>query len=226
MTLIQLHRDLTVVKIGDGQNTCFWLDSWLDNKPLSIQYPALFSHVRNPNTTVAEAYTGIGWQLRLNHITSQRAENEMLQLLDRIANVELNEESDLRYMRFGPEKHFSVKGCYYALNFGGVTCSGNSEIWNSWPPKKCKVFAWLTLHNRLNTRGRLAQRGVITDATCPFGCPREEILTHLLFQCFHTSYMWRKFQIQNTQAIQNVQDAITNPRHMLKDRRRRPDRGE
>jgi hypothetical protein len=81
MTMIQLYRDLTVVKIGDDQNTCFWMDSWLDNKPLSTQYPALFSHVRNPNTLVAEAYTCNGWQLRINRITSQRAENEMLQLM-------------------------------------------------------------------------------------------------------------------------------------------------
>jgi hypothetical protein len=117
-------------------------------------------------------------------------------------------------MRFGPEKQFSVKGCYYALNFGGVTCSGNSEIWNSWAPKNCKVFAWLALHNRLSTRDRLTRRGIIDDATCPFGCQTEEILTHLLFQCPHTSSMWRNFQIQNTQAIQNVQGAITNPRHM------------
>jgi hypothetical protein len=56
MSLIQLYRDLTLVKLGNGRNTCFWLDSWLGDKPLSIQYPALFSHVVNPNATVADFY--------------------------------------------------------------------------------------------------------------------------------------------------------------------------
>jgi hypothetical protein len=42
MTLIQLYRDTTVVELGDGRSTCFWLDSWSGNKPLSTQFPALF----------------------------------------------------------------------------------------------------------------------------------------------------------------------------------------
>jgi hypothetical protein len=53
-------------------------------------------------------------------------------------------------MRFGPDKKFSIKNCYYALNFGGVSCTSNTEIWHSFAPKKCKIFAWLALHNRLS----------------------------------------------------------------------------
>jgi hypothetical protein len=64
MTLVQLYRDLTVVKIGDGRHTLFWIDRWLGNKPLSIQFPALFSHVQHPNRTVAESFIENGWQLR------------------------------------------------------------------------------------------------------------------------------------------------------------------
>jgi hypothetical protein len=64
MTLIQLYRDLTIVKIENGCHTSFWLDSWLKNKPLSIQFLALFSHVQQTNITVAECFSEIGWQLR------------------------------------------------------------------------------------------------------------------------------------------------------------------
>lgn len=71
MSLIHLYRSLTVVEVGNGRNTCFWLDSWLGNKPFSIQYPALFSHVSNPNITVADCYVETGWMFRLRHITSQ-----------------------------------------------------------------------------------------------------------------------------------------------------------
>jgi hypothetical protein len=59
MTLIDLYRTLTMVELGDGRNTCFWLDIWLGNKPLSIQYPALFSHLQTPNLTVADCYSEI-----------------------------------------------------------------------------------------------------------------------------------------------------------------------
>jgi hypothetical protein len=61
MSLIQLYRELTVVKTGI---TSLWLDSWLDNKSLSIQFSAFFSYVQQPNRFVAESFSDIGWQLR------------------------------------------------------------------------------------------------------------------------------------------------------------------
>jgi hypothetical protein len=54
------------------------------------------------------------------------------------------------------------------------------------------IFAWLVLHNRLSTRERLANKGVISEATCPFGCNTKENLAHLLFHCPHTSSVWNK----------------------------------
>jgi hypothetical protein len=157
MTLIDLYRNLTTVKIGDGKSTCFWLDSWLGNKPISVQFPALFSHVQSPNVLVVDCCTDNGWMLRFRHITSNRAQEELGLLLDRLNLVSLSEEPDRRFMRFGPNKNFSVKSCYYALNFGGVSCAGNQEIWNSFAPKKCKIFAWLALHNRLNTKEEIVK---------------------------------------------------------------------
>jgi hypothetical protein len=185
------------VKIGDGKSTCFLLDSWLGNKPLSVQFPALFSHVQSSNVLVADCCTDNGWMLRFRHITFHRAQEELGLLLDRLNLVSLSEESDEQFMRFGPNKNFSVKNCYYALNFGGVSCVGNREIWNSFAPKKCKIFAWLALHNRLNMKERLLRRGVVMGSTCPFGCQADEDLTYMLFLCPHTSFLWRNFNIQN-----------------------------
>jgi hypothetical protein len=193
MTLIHLYRDLIVVKVGNGRHTSFWLDSWIGNKPLSIQFPALFSHVQHPNMTVAESFTELGWQLRFCHITSQRAENELTSLMNLINDITLTEEAEVQTMRFGPHKKNSVKACYYAMNFGGVTVLSNSDIWNSLAPKKCKNYAWLALHDRLNTRERLARRGIISESVCPFGCNFDKNLSHLLFACSHTNMIWQKF---------------------------------
>jgi hypothetical protein len=195
MTLAQLYRDLTVVKIGNGCHTSFWLDSWLGNKPLLIQFPALFSHVQHPNMTVAESFIDLGWQLRFRHLTSQRVKNELTSLLNLINDVILNGEADERTMGFDPHKKNSVKACYYAMNFGGVTVLGNMDIWNSLAPKKCKIFAWLAFHDRLNTRERLAKRGIVSESLCPFSCNCNENLSHLLFSCPHTNMIWQKFLI-------------------------------
>jgi hypothetical protein len=76
--------------------------------------------------------------------------------------------------------------------------------------KKCKIFAWLALHNRLSTKERLARKGVVNSATCPYGCNTDESLDHMLFHCPHSSYIWRKFHIQNVHELQSLQGTITN----------------
>ena len=41
-------------KVGNGQATRFWKDKWLNNSPLSEQFPNLFNIVRNKTSLVAE----------------------------------------------------------------------------------------------------------------------------------------------------------------------------
>jgi hypothetical protein len=74
------------------------------------------------------------------------------------------------------------------------------------------VTTWLALHNRLNTIDRLASRGIISDANCPFGCPTEETLAHFLYQCPHTSFLWNRMQVIDMQGLHNVQGATTHLR--------------
>jgi hypothetical protein len=140
MTLIQLYR-------GNGRHTS-WMDSWINNKPLSIQFLAPFSHVLHPNMTVAESFTEHGCHLRFHHITSHEAENELTALLDLITNITLKEEADSRSMRFGPHKKFSVKSCYELWWGYGIR---ELRYLDLLAPKKCKIFTWLALHDRLNT---------------------------------------------------------------------------
>jgi hypothetical protein len=130
-----------------------------------------------------------------------------------IGDITLNGDADTRSMRFESYKNFSVKACYYALNYRGVTILGNAEIWCSLTPKKCKIFAWLTLHNRLNTRERLARRNINFDSTYPFGCQSDENLTQLLFSCPYSSMIWQEFLIivQDEHDFRSLQEIITNP---------------
>jgi hypothetical protein len=137
----------------------------------------------------------------------------MITLLNNLDNVSLSEGPDEMFMRFGPSKQFSVKS-YQAMNWGGVTCLGNSKIWNSLAPKKVYFFAWLALHNRLSTRDRLASKGIILEATCPFGCNTEENIAHLLFHCPHTSSVCNILHFSNVQALQTMHGAITNSWNM------------
>jgi hypothetical protein len=204
---------MTLIRVSEIRN----VTSWSRKKPLAFQFLALFSHVQNPNILVVDAYSDSGWQLRFRHLTSTRAEEELSQMLDQLANFSLTEEPDKRSMRFGPYKHFSVEACYYAMNFRGVICLGNEEIWNSLAPKKCKKFGWLALRDRLSTKERLARRGIASEARCPFGCPKDESLSHLLFSCPHTSFIWHNLQVQgqHAQGQLAMQEIISRPRPLI-----------
>jgi hypothetical protein len=79
-------------------------------------------------------------QFRLRHITSHSEDNELIELLNRLENINLNDIPDKCFMRFGPTKNFSVKGCYHAINFGGTSALGNTEIWNSLAPKNARFL--------------------------------------------------------------------------------------
>jgi hypothetical protein len=160
---------------------------------LCIQFRAIFSHVQKTNVTFAESFSEIDWQLRFRHITSQRAEQELEDLMNLIGDITLNEESDTRYMRFRPHKTFSVKACYYAINFGGATVLGNSDIWNSLASKNVIFLLGLPFIIGLILRKGLL--GKELESTCPFGCQCDENLTHLLFSCPHPTMIWQKFLI-------------------------------
>jgi hypothetical protein len=181
---------MTIVTVGKGNYTAFWLDSWLNKKPLACQYPHLFSHVVNKNVTVLDCRSDFGWQIRTRALTSQRAEHELLQLLNQLDGVQLTDLEDTREMRFGPTKDFTVRTAYFMLTFGGVICPIAQDIWSSLAPKKCKIFAWQAAKGRLKTRDILAKKNIIDNALCPYGCDEEENVEHMLFRCPYATQVW------------------------------------
>jgi hypothetical protein len=173
-------------RLGNDQNTCFCLDNWFGNKPLSIQYPTLFSHVQNSNINVADAYSEIGWQLRFRHITTHRAEKELISLLHELENVTLTEVPDECFMRFGRVLHSRLSAGERLVN-RGVIDEANC-------PFGCQTeesLAHLLFHcphtsyvwNRLQILNRLAlhsMQGVITNNTNMPTVQRKEWATILI----------------------------------------------
>jgi hypothetical protein len=48
---------------GGDQNTRFWQDKWLINRPLSEQFPNLFNTVHNKSALVAEVCLDMNFNL-------------------------------------------------------------------------------------------------------------------------------------------------------------------
>lgn len=51
-SLLPLDRSLSMVTVGDGRRTSFWMDSWLPYGALSVAFPMLFSHATDRGVSV------------------------------------------------------------------------------------------------------------------------------------------------------------------------------
>lgn len=213
MDLMEMYRAMTIVTVGNGQNTSFWFDSWLGNRPLSIIFPALFSHITNKEVAVSECFQQGGWIVHMRNLTSTQAELELSELQDMLHDVQLTGDDDKRRMRFGQQKDFCTKSCYEALNFGGTLSPFNQQIWNSLAPRSNKIFMWLSCLDRIFTMDRLWRKGMAASGLCPFGCNEVETIGHLLLTCNKSTAIWSKFGIHHSGT--DVQGAIQRPSHAV-----------
>ena len=182
--LIADYRNATCVQLGNGVSTLLWKDKWTINGPLCVQFPALFSHTTRPNVSVADCWQNGGWNIPLNHITSDRAENERVALMNFLASCTLDQEKvDKRGWRLNMGDEFSVKNMYSLMNWGGVEHITASTVWKCAAPKKGKMFAWLLIKGRIKVRSILRKQQIVEDDNCPFGCRAAETVRHFVLEC-------------------------------------------
>jgi hypothetical protein len=106
-----------------------------------------------------------------------------------------NSSDTWSYIR-GPKNYSPVKAYRHLL--GSTTVHPTLKwIWKTKCQTKYKVFFWLLLQDRLNTRGMLRRRNMYLDSNVCEMCirQREESLWHLFFRCFFAKYCWQQIGI-------------------------------
>ena len=85
---------------------------------------------------------------------------------------------------WGNEQFSSAKAYNVMIGFKQTPPHFN-WIWNSSCQPKHKMFFWMLLHDRLNTRNLLRRKSfVLEDYNCALrGCQQEETLYHLFWGC-------------------------------------------
>ena len=172
-------RDATLVNVGSGNATFFWLDLWLGNVELAVAFPALFSHCLRPNCSVALALASPNLFLRPALTNAAATELESLLLLLSTVSVQ-HEVPDQRSLRSSPSTGLSAS-VLYAYSFSHLPNDAFAPfIWRNAAPPRCKSFLWLLHHEKLNTNARLRSRGADNDGNCSF-CGLIEDTAHLFF---------------------------------------------
>ncbi|CAJ2667239.1 unnamed protein product [Trifolium pratense] len=192
-------RENVVRKVGDGSDTLFWTDPWVDETPLCERFGRLFALSETKLRTVAEMFS-LGWGMEGMAWVWRRQlrawEEDMLrecQFL--LANISLQaQHSDRWQWQPDPDTGYSVRGVYQLLTArDSVTMDDATHlIWHPQIPLKVSIFAWRLLRDRLPTKTNLVIRGIISSSAqeCIAGCGEAESAHHLFISCSFFGSLW------------------------------------
>nr|XP_051205325.1 uncharacterized protein LOC127319150 [Lolium perenne] len=181
--LMPIFRGVSKCSIGAGDTILLWKDAWC-NPQLSEASPRLFSYSLNEDISITdfvnEQNMGNLFQLPL----SIEAHTELLQL-----QLDINEDTINRYIpdkwEFAWGKSAYKSKDFYQYCFRDVVAPEYLQlIWKSKCMMKHKVFAWLMLVDRINTRDMLRRRNmnigsVFSCMLCDIG--QDETRNHMFF---------------------------------------------
>ncbi|GAU29337.1 hypothetical protein TSUD_227080 [Trifolium subterraneum] len=160
--------DNIVRKVGDGRNTLFWKDNWLDDGPVERSFSRLYALAENKLVTVADMCdlgwgpNGEGWRWR----RGLRAWEEDLvkECITRLSNVFMQvTEQDKWVWKLHPSSCYNVKSAYSYLTESDVHLN---EDYNRFMrvkslPLKVNLFMWRLFLNKLPTKDNLLRRGIL-----------------------------------------------------------------
>lgn len=184
--------------ISDGKSVLFWKDIWAvasGSFSLASCFPRLFSYVIDSQTCVADILSSeLISALHLPLSSEAFAEfNVMSQMLQ---NCQLVEGNDAWIWPFN-KGSYRPKSFYMHEHANIVADPIFQWIWKCSCTLKIKMFGWLLLMDRLNTRDMLQRRHWhVDDDTCVL-CPSNihEDIVHLFFSCTFSQRVWNYLQV-------------------------------
>ena len=207
---MHLLTKITTCTVGNGKSVFFWHDSWLLNEPLADAFPALFSHHLNQNNLVSDVLQN-GVESGLRNRLTMAATQQLAALSLLLQGTTLTDDADSRLLLDGSA--FSTRGAYVGIQTALLNPDAD-RVWASRVPNKVKIFGWLLLLDRLNTRANLRHKHILDYELCPrFNAPKED--RHNLFiSCPYAAQVWQKIGIQpNAQPFRLLWDSPIPP-HM------------
>ncbi|GAU15866.1 hypothetical protein TSUD_40870 [Trifolium subterraneum] len=186
-------------RAGDGRDTFFWTDPWLEGVPLSVRFRRLYDLSLHRTSTV-DAICELGWEEGGAAWQWRRQlwawEEELLaECRNLLLNVVLQPNfSDKWIWRHDIDNGYSVRDAYALLTstgYQGADATSNL-IWHKQVPVKVSLLAWRLFRNRLPTKDNLATRNVIPHDSqlCVNGCGGLETAHHLFLSCLVFAPLW------------------------------------
>ena len=159
MQLNGTFRGITKVVLGDGSSYLFWKDVWLEgdgDETIMEMYPRAFSYCLNEDDSITKVLTATDpasiFSLSLS--IQAREEVRQIQLASMHVGVVVGSHDtwDCTLGRYSSKKFY--EHCFKEI----VADEAFGWLWKAKSPIKFKMFGWLLLVARLNTRNMLKHR--------------------------------------------------------------------
>ncbi|CAJ2651349.1 unnamed protein product [Trifolium pratense] len=186
-------------KVGDGSDTFFWTDPWVDGTTLRERFGRLFDLAENKSASVAEMFMrgwGIGGEAWVWRRQLRAWEEELVgECQSLLMTFSLQDYvSDRWQWQPDPDDGYTVRGAYQLLTAQDTVTLDTAAglIWHPQVPLKVSIFAWRLLRDRLPTKANLVSRAILSseDHLCVSGCEEVESAQHLFLSCSTFGALW------------------------------------
>lgn len=193
---MQLVRAASRSTVGDGRNTFFWEDRWLNGSRVQDLAPSIYARVGKRVRATRTVYQGMEegtWARDVGPELTTDMLEEYLTLWTETMTVQLDDEvRDTIVWAWESDGNFSTSSAYRAKFWGRQVVPTADFTWKSKAPLRCRFFAWLALQNRCWTSDRLARHGLDHQEACPFCDQEEESINHILLDCVFAKEVWTR----------------------------------
>jgi hypothetical protein len=163
--------DNIIRRVGDGRDTLFWVDPWLDDCPLARTFGRLYYLADNKLVTVSEMFE-LGWRVGGEVWKWRRRllaweEGLVSECTERVSSCILQVGTLDRWVwKLHTSQCYTVKSAYSFLTTTDTNLNEDydSFLWLKAIPLKVNLFVWRLFLNRLPTKDNLFRRKAI-DAT-------------------------------------------------------------
>lgn len=182
----------------------FWEDAW-NGRSLQLTYPHVYSFVKKPKLTLPD-FTSEPLYSHFHLPLTAEAYQQYMAIEGILNNLQLNNMNDI-WRHMGQSGQYSCSTVYKHLSGHSPTNPAFRWLWNSSCQPKHKVFFWLFMHDRVNTRGLLQRKNMVLDSyTCELCILQKiEILCHLFVKCNFTRQCWESIGIMVPMHLQMLQ---------------------
>ncbi|XP_016648950.1 PREDICTED: putative ribonuclease H protein At1g65750 [Prunus mume] len=183
---VELLRQGIGWRVGKGDTTKFWKDSWLIDEPLLKHAGVL--HIEDLDCSVSNFFKDGWWDLD----KLRRALTE--DLVQHVVNYPVGFSSNLQDCQIWKGTAngvFSVKTAYNLFFKGPSWPDYNfSSLWRLKIPPKLQIFAWLTAQGKILSNVQRVRRQLTFDASCGACEWPIETTLHILRDCYKARGIW------------------------------------